>query len=551
MRGPGPGVLAALLVAVLAAHVIVVPSTKVEESFTLQAVHDIWTLGVGPEALSQYDHVTFPGAVPRSFVGPLVLAIVTWPAAALSYVTGDSVLAQTGLRIGLAACTAGALVMWAYAVFPVQRTPRWLLVLLSACQFHLPFWAGRTTPNGVALPLVLIALALVVRGRRMYVGLALLAATATVLRLELLGLAIPCYLAAWLGVGRPLVHLVPLGLAACAVGVALSTCVDSYFWQRPWLWPEGDAVLFNVVEGHSAEWGVAPWHMYLTQALPRLLAAALPMAALGAASFRDRSTALLVWMAGVHVALLSVLPHKEWRFILYTIPLWNALAARGLHRCLAYRGGTLVVAGVLAISVAQCVLSLAASALNYPGGAALALLHERARGTVHVHIDTLSATTGVSLLQSTHLARPHTSWVPSQAPDWVYNKTESPTLDLCPFTHMLTERACPPAFRDMAAPVQALARIQLLRPADYLRALRTAGQRTWLPVRLVTADAIHGIGGRPARLRRKRMLHEFALVRLNGQDPVLDRVFDKEAMHGDCARLPKAVDSVDRLFLAA
>jgi len=53
MRGAEPWVLAALLVAVLATHVIVAPSTKVEESFTLQAVHDIWAFGVGPEARSQ------------------------------------------------------------------------------------------------------------------------------------------------------------------------------------------------------------------------------------------------------------------------------------------------------------------------------------------------------------------------------------------------------------------------------------------------------------------------------------------------------------------
>jgi len=53
MRGVGPGVLATLLAAVFAAHVIFVPSTKVEESFTLQAVHDIWTFGVRPEALTQ------------------------------------------------------------------------------------------------------------------------------------------------------------------------------------------------------------------------------------------------------------------------------------------------------------------------------------------------------------------------------------------------------------------------------------------------------------------------------------------------------------------
>lgn len=442
----------------------------------------------------QYDHVTFPGAVPRSFVGPLLLSIVMWPAAAVAYVVGDSALAQLGLRMGLATCTAAALALWEYAVFPTQRTARWLLLLLSACQFHLPFWAGRTTPNNVALPLVLVALAFIVRNQRMYTGLALLASTAVVLRLELLGMAIPCYLAAWLVFRRPLLRLIFVGLASCVAGLVLSLVVDSYFWQRPFLWPEGDAIFFNVVEGHSAEWGVSPWHMYMTQALPRLLVAAIPMAALGViARPRDRTMALLVWMAGVHVALLSVLPHKEWRFILYTVPLWNALAARGMHRCLAYPGGILVVAGVLVTSAAQCVLSVAASVLNYPGGAALVLLHEHVRTSAHVHIDTLSAMTGVSLFQSTHLARTGSSWVPTLEPTWIYNKTESPHLDLCLFTHMLTERACPAAFREMTAPIQALAGLQIMRPAAYWTTVRAAGLRlaAWLPVRFVTSDAIH------------------------------------------------------------
>ncbi|WFD27415.1 dolichyl-P-Man:Man7GlcNAc2-PP-dolichol alpha-1,6-mannosyltransferase [Malassezia nana] len=343
-----------LVAAVLGAHVILVPSTKVEESFTLQAVHDLWTYGLGPGALAQV---------------PTLL----WPVAALVYVAGNSVWAQLGLRLGLAMSTAAALVFWAYAVFPTQRTPRCLFLLLSATQFHLPFWAGRTTPNSVALPLVLLALSLFMRGRHMYVGLGLLAATATVLRLELLGVAVPCYLAAWLPFRRPLAHLVALGLVSCFGGMALCLAIDSYFWQQPYLWPEGAAIWFNVVEGHSAEWGVAPWHTYLTQALPRLLAAAVPMVALGIlVRPRDRTAVLLAWIASVHVALLSALPHKEWRFILYTVPLWNALAARGLHRCLAYPGGFIVVLGILAVSVAQCIIALTASALNYPGGAALA-----------------------------------------------------------------------------------------------------------------------------------------------------------------------------------
>jgi alpha-1,6-mannosyltransferase len=70
-----------LIPALVLLHLAVAPYTKVEESFNLQAVHDILTYGVpknNDNALeifkNEYDHFSFPGVVPRSFVGALVLA---------------------------------------------------------------------------------------------------------------------------------------------------------------------------------------------------------------------------------------------------------------------------------------------------------------------------------------------------------------------------------------------------------------------------------------------------------------------------------------------
>ena len=66
-------------------HLYQSPYTKVEESFNVQAAHDILQYGVPMGSYrylkfkALYDHMTFPGAVPRTFLGAMMLAAVVKP----------------------------------------------------------------------------------------------------------------------------------------------------------------------------------------------------------------------------------------------------------------------------------------------------------------------------------------------------------------------------------------------------------------------------------------------------------------------------------------
>jgi alpha-1,6-mannosyltransferase len=130
-------------------HLLVAPHTKVEESFNLQATHDILTYStpthdIGARLRASYDHFEFPGAVPRTFVGAVALAGASRPVLqAVGWQYGQLVV-----RGVLGLFNAFALLRYKNGVERAfgKAAGRWY-ILLQASQFHVIYYASRTLPN--------------------------------------------------------------------------------------------------------------------------------------------------------------------------------------------------------------------------------------------------------------------------------------------------------------------------------------------------------------------------------------------------------------------
>ncbi|RMD40463.1 hypothetical protein DV735_g4652, partial [Chaetothyriales sp. CBS 134920] len=122
-----------------------------------------------------------------------------------------------------------------------------------------------------------------------------------------------------------------------SIALGLSAILDRIFYHA-WTFPPLNFLYFNVVQSLAIFYGNNDWHYYLSQGYPLLLTTALPFALVGiynAVTRRNpmklRQKTILADLAIISLfvpAALSVISHKEVRFIYPLLPGLHILAAQ-------------------------------------------------------------------------------------------------------------------------------------------------------------------------------------------------------------------------------
>ena len=261
-----------------------------------------------------------------------------------------------------------------------------LVLLITSCQFHIPFYSSRMLPNTFALIIVLHSYRYWISGNITYAATGLVTAT-TVFRCDIL-LLLGCVGLVWLLRRQlSLVTAIQIGILTGVACLLVIVPLDTMLWQREFpLWAEGEVLYYNAILGKSSNWGTSPWYWYVANAMPKMMLMTIVLLPLSCcriveylmlweqririslqrggrqqqltATSSKASTAtttswfqllcppsptLHVWLDNMSylqyltpilgfIGLYSCLGHKEVRFIFPVMPIFNMGAAMGMSR---------------------------------------------------------------------------------------------------------------------------------------------------------------------------------------------------------------------------
>lgn len=162
-------------------------------------------------------------------------------------------------------------------------------------------------------------------------------------------------------------NYIPTGTLA----VVISTVIDCFFYEK-WTPVQFNFLKFNVFHGVADFYGSHPWHWYLTQGFAVVIGPHLPLFLHGCTLAFRRYKILLaavVWT----IAVYSLLPHKEFRFIYPVLPFCMVFCGISLAHLKSWRRPAAAI-----LLVANLVPAL------YTG-----LIHQRGTLDVMSHLQTL------------------------------------------------------------------------------------------------------------------------------------------------------------------
>ncbi|QSL64186.1 hypothetical protein MERGE_000341 [Pneumocystis wakefieldiae] len=378
----------------------------------LQAIHDILFFGITGNGLKNYDCFKFPGPVPRTFIGALLTASIVSPIVFIKKYLFKKISKskiQYLVRGVLGIYNSLAIIAFRHKIIKHYgiNTGLWYGVF-QASQFHIMYYASRTLPNMFAFGIYTIAAKYFIgfKKRELLKGLFIMTFVAVIFRLEIIILVITHAVYFWFSNKIKIKEAIRVSFLGGILGLFFTIIVDSWFWRKRFLWPEGVAFYFNIIQKKSLEWGVSPWHTYFSRYIPKLLLNPLFLILWGIALLKHPKDIINLLVPNIsYVIIYSLQPHKEWRFIVYIIPSLTLIAAIGAtwiynrkYKSLAFMIAFLIlIIAVLITFSASLVMSLISS-LNYPGAWSLKAFHNLDLSEKEkVHLDPYTCMTGVSL----------------------------------------------------------------------------------------------------------------------------------------------------------